>query len=400
MRAPIEIIVAVALVGPLFVNARAEADPLRLRADAFAQAPDASGFVMVQAEARERTPVLVDAEALIWTGVGVDARSKAKPLGEAVIASVRVRDPVHGIEGRVGRLLYYGGAIRPLHFDGAVFTARSPTGAALELFGGVPVIPEWEGRSFDWLVGGRTTQAIGNAANVGFSYFQQRDNGRVARSELGLEGSLYPARALTLTSTAAIDTARGGLAEARVSAVLHDTINRLEVFGVRRNPSLMLSATSLFAALGSYDSDSIGTTGFWRPAPRLDLSATASVDRVADRPGASQSLTAELRLDDDGRGAIGFDARRVSMPDASWSGGRGWLRLPIVSTLSASTEVEVAVPDHPNGRGVAWPWWLVGLRYLPTAFLETAAGLETSSTPLYARSFGGLLRVTGLWGTR
>ncbi len=391
---------AVALAGALAISpSNASADPLRLRADVFAQTPDTTGFVMLQAEARERKPVLVDAEALVWTGVGLDARSTAQPLGEAVVASVRVRDPDHGLEARFGRLLFHGGAIRPMHFDGAVAAVRSPTGAALEVFGGVPVLPAFQGRSFDWVLGGRTTQAIGTVANVGFSYFQLRDTGRIARSELGLEGAVYPAKSLALTSTAAIDTFRMGLAEARVSAVVHDAIDRLEIFGVRRNPSLMLAATSLFAALGSYDSDSLGTTGFWRAAPRLDLSATASVDFVSHRVGASQSLRAELKLDDRGRGAIGLDARRVSMPDASWTGGRGWLRVPIVSRLSASTELEIAVPDAARGRGAVWPWWLVGLHYAPTSFLDAAAAFETSSTPLYARSFGGLLRLSGTWGT-
>ena len=390
---------ALAALVSLAASGSAQAEPLRLRADVFAQTPSTTGFVMLQAEARERKPVLVDAEALVWTGVGLDARSTAKPMGEAVVASVRVRDPDHGLEARFGRLLYSGGAVRPMHFDGAVLSVRSPTNAALDVFGGVPVLAEFQGRSFDWVVGGRTRQAIGTVANVGLSYFQQRDTGRIARSELGLEGSLFPVKALAITSTAAIDTSRRGLTEARVSVVVHDSIDRLEVFGVRRNASLMLAATSLFAALGSYDSDSVGTTGFWRVAPRLDLSASASVDRVSQHAGASQSVRAELRLDDDGRGAIGVDARRVSMPDASWTGGRGWLRVPIVSKLSASTELEVAVPDNPRERGALWPWWLIGIRYLPTSFLETAAAFETSSTPLYARSFGGLLRVSGTWGT-
>jgi hypothetical protein len=392
-------VTSAALLAFMLIHAHiAWSQPYTLKADAFAQAPNANGFVMLQGEARARTPVLVDAETLVWTGVGQGGTTAAEAEGEAVVASVRLRDTVHGVEARFGRLLYAGGAIRPLHIDGAVLTVRSPTGATLDVFGGIPVLARFQGRSFDWAVGGRSTQAIGRVANVGFSYWQERETGRVARSELGLEGYLTPWKSLAVTSTAAIDANRLGLAEARVSAMLHDSANRFELFGVRRNPSLMLSATSLFAALGSYDSDSLGVTGFWRCAPRLDLTATASVDRVADKPGATQLLRAELRLDDNGRGAMGIDSRRVSMPGASWTGSRGWLRLPIVGTLSASTELEIAVPDHSKNRGVAWPWWVVGLRYDPTKFLQAAVGLETSATPLYTRSVGGLMRLTGIWG--
>jgi hypothetical protein len=378
----------------------ARAEPYRLRADVFAEAPDPSGFVLLQAAAHERSVVLVDAEAMLWTGAGIGPDGDVEAQGEAVIAAVRVRDVERGLGLRFGRLLYAGGAVRPIHLDGAVASVSTPIGAQAELFAGIPVVPRFEGRSFDWLVGGRVTQDIGGVANAGVSYWQERDAGQLARSELGIEASATPHRLFALTSTAAVDVERLGLVSARLSALLHDGANRLELFGVRRSPSLMLPATSLFAALGSYDADEIGTTGFYRVAPRLDLSATATVDLASQSPGATQSLRAELRLDDEGRGALGFEARRVSMPDASWTGARAWLRLPLIESLSASAEAEVAVPDVPGDRGAAWPWLLAGLRYVPLQFLEAAAAVEVSSTPAYSASVGGLLRLSGTWSSR
>ncbi len=375
------------------------AEPYRLRADVFAEAPDPAGFVMVQAAATERSALLVDAEAMLWSGVSVDAAGAPEARGEAVIAAVRIRDPEHGLGFRFGRLLFSGGAVRPLHIDGAVASVRTPVGLQGELFAGLPVAPRWPGRSFDWTVGGRATQSIGDVATAGVSYWQQRDDGVVAHSELGIEASATPLPFFALSSNAAFDTDRAGLVTARFSGILHDATNRLELFGVRRSPSLMLPATSLFAALGSFDGNELGTTGFYRVAPRLDLSATATVDVVADRPGTTQTLRAELRLDDDGRGAIGVEGRRASMPGASWTGARAWLRLPLVAGLSASTEAEVAMPDVPADGGVAWPWLLVGLRYLPLRFLEAAAALEVGSTPAYSSSVGGLVRLSGTWSS-
>lgn len=374
------------------------AEPYRLRADAFAEAPDPSGFVMLQAEARERRPLLVDAEALVWTGVGLDAASDPEARGEAVLASVRLRDTARYVDARFGRIFFQGGAVRPLHLDGAAVGFRSPTGASTELFAGLPVSPGSAGRSNDWLVGGRTSQSISDVASVGFSYWQERDGGRVAHSELGLEASATPTRSIAVYGTASLDTMDLGIAEARLTATVHDRSKRLDVYALRRSPSRMLPATSLFAALGSYDADEAGARGSWRVAPRLELSASATIESVAAEPGATQLIRAELWLDDEGKGALGSEVRRTSVPKTSFTGSRAWLRLPILSVLAGSAEVEVAIPDEPHGRGGVWPWALLGLRYTPVPYVDVAAGFEAGSTPKYEAIVGGLLRATGRWG--
>ena len=380
------------------VPSSASAEPYRLRADAFATAADPSGFVMLQAEAREQASVFVDAEALIWTGVGLDAADDPEARGEAVLASVRLRDPKRYVDARFGRLFYQGGAVRPVHLDGAAVGFRSPTGASAEAFAGVPVAPRFAGRSNDWLIGVRNAQSIAGMASVGFSYWQERDGGRIAHSELGLEGSVNPVRALAFYATAAVDTVDFGIAEARVTATLHDATKRLEVYALRRNPSRLLPATSLFAALGSYDADEAGARASYRVAPRLELSASATVESVGAEPGATQLVRAELWLDDDGKGSLGAEARRSSIPDASFSGARAWLRIPFLPQLTGSAEGEVAIPDDPREKGFAWPWGLIAARYAPAPWVDVAAGFEIGATPQYETVIGGLLRATGKWG--
>ncbi len=388
--------VAVLVLG--LASRTAWAEPYRLRADVFASAPDPSGFVLLQAEARERRPMFVDAEALVWTGVGVDARADPEARGEAVLAVVRMRDDARHVDGRFGRFLYQGGAIRPLHLDGAAARFRSPTGLSSELFAGIPVAPGSRGRSYDWLVGQRTVQSIGAVGSAGFSYWQGRDAGAIATSELGAEGSVFLTRGLSLDGTVALDTVDAALADVRVSSTLHDATKRLEVRATRRSPSRMLPATSLFAALGSYDADELRVSGSLRAAPRLALAAHATVESIAGRAGATQLARAELWLDDDGAGALGAEAQRASLPGSSWTGGRAWLRVPLGVGWVASTEAEVAVPDEPGTDGPAWPWVLAAVRWSPRSWLDVASAIELGSTPAYETVVGGLLRVSGQWG--
>lgn len=376
---------------------RAEAQSYRLRADVFAETPDPSAFVMLQAEARAASPVMLDAEAVVWAGLDATADGDVGAAGEAALVSVHARAPDRLWEARAGRQIYFGGALRPLYFDGAVAGLRAPSGTALELLGGVPVRPRFEGRSFDWLLGQRFTQALGDYGRVGFSYLHERDEGRVAYSELGVEAVVLPFPDLALSGTAAIDLERLGLAQARASAVWSGHDKRLELFGVRRSPDHLLPATSLFAALGAYDADLVGLTGFWRVAPRLELTATATVERVIERPAATQLVRADLRLDDEGAGVVGLELRRESVPLASWSGARGWVTLPIAARFAAGLEAELAVPDDGGERGLLWPWAFLSGRYKPLASLEVAAGVEASSTPDAAFELGGQARVSGVW---
>src|SRR5689334_776583 len=90
----------------------------------------------------------VDADALVFMGATEDGRE-----GDVLIVSVRLREP-HGLgEARVGRFILSTGAVRPVQIDGVRTLARAPTGSTLELFGGLPVVPELGPRSFDWLAG-------------------------------------------------------------------------------------------------------------------------------------------------------------------------------------------------------------------------------------------------------
>ena len=175
------------------------AEPYRLRADVFAEAPPASGFVALSGEAREQGELRYDAEALVWTGAQEGAEGDVAPRGEAVLASVRVSHPQRLVDVTFGRQLYMGGAVRPIHFDGARAGIRSDTGGELEVFGGLPVHPRWEGRSYDWLVGYRFTHRVDEVGRFGFSYWQERDQGQRSREELGVEGALTASELFSLT---------------------------------------------------------------------------------------------------------------------------------------------------------------------------------------------------------
>jgi hypothetical protein len=386
----------------------------RLRADAYYNAADSStGLLVLSGESHY--PSWLHADAVVWLGTGDHP-------GDVMVASVRAVEP-HGFgEMRAGRFLETAGGLRPLHIDGGDVIVRAPWGTSVEAFGGAPVVSEFQTREFDWAAGGRVAQRIGRYGTIGVGYLQIREAGAVTFAELGMDATVTPARWLDAAFSGSMDLLSPALADARVSLSTRFSSVRLELFGVRRSPSHLLPATSLFSALGDVPAQRAGGSLLWKAAPRLDILAQGSVEELsgAESPdtvktpvtpipaqvGGAGMLRATLRLDDKGDGALAIEGRRQSVPSwpgvpsASWTGVRGTARIPINRFFIASTELELVVPDEPRGRGMIWPWGLVALKFMPEPKWEIAGALEAGASPTAVSEVSGIFRVSYQWGRK
>ncbi len=376
----------------------ASADPYRLRGDvyAFGIAPVPAGLVSLSGQARPTD--WASAEAAVWMGTGA-GQGTEDVSGDVLVANVLLREP-HGYgELRLGRMLLTAGAIRPLQIDGASAVGRIPRGPSLQVFGGAPVTPAFGSKPFDRAAGGRLSQRFGEVGALGVSYLQRRGEGQPAYEELGFDAALSPARWLDAATDVSVDLLHQAITSARASLAFRSGRLRFELFALRRSPAYLLPATSLFAALGNVPSDQGGGQLWVRAAPRLDVWTSGSFDSIAGEPGGRVSLSTVLRLDDRGDGAVWLEATRRWAPDASWTGARGVVRLPLVHRLTASAEVELAFPDEPDGRGEVWPWGLVALSYSPhfARWLDVAAGAEAGSTPTSEAYVSALVRASATW---
>jgi len=391
------------LLAPLLLAATtiARADPYLLREDAlvYTQATQpAVGYVALTGE--DKLSPWAETEAVLWAGNGSTA--------DALVFMVRLHHPKNWGELRLGRQIISAGAVRPIHIDGADGRVRFPSGTSVEVFGGVPVQPSFQYGAWDWVAGGRAAQSLGRYTTIGFSYLQQRDDGRPAFEEVGMDFASAPTRWFDVASHAAYDLIDPGLTEARVSLAGRFGNVRPELFALHRSPSRLLPATSLFSALGDAPSDQAGLTVQWKMFPRLDVIPILALRDQDDSAGVDATLRATLRLDDRGRGAISIDVRRQGAGPDPWSGVRLAVRVPIAQRWQASTELELVVPDDDNpdpavrawqrSRGTLWPWGLCALRWQPMRHIDLAAGVEAASTPTNVREVNALLRVTAMWG--
>ncbi|MBI2897808.1 MAG: hypothetical protein HYY06_29890 [Deltaproteobacteria bacterium] len=398
----------------------AEAQPLRLRADALATTPSPAGLIVLSGEARPSS--YVGAEAVIWGGSGENP-------ADALVALVRLRHPGQRGDLTLGRFVVATGAVRPVHLDGGMLRAKLPAGIGLEAFGGLPVRPleTWndeqqmggvsrriERADWDWVYGGRISETLGTKLGAGASFVERRDFGRIADREVGGDLWLQPTGKLDLASRLSWDLVMAGVSEALVSAAYRPAGYRFELFGTHRSPARLLPATSIFSALGDVPSDTVGLSALWYAAPRLDVLASGSARMAGEIPidqdasnepreaeaeiGMDASMRATLRLDDEGKGQVVLELRRFGLDPGEWTGVRLRVRIPVLEDFAVSTELEAVRPDEPaDGRGHIWPWGLVAFSGRFLDHWEAALAVEAFASPDKAAALAALGRLAYRW---
>ena len=298
---------------------------------------------------------------------------------------------------RAGRFVYATGAIRPIHVDGLSALARTPWGATVEAFGGVPVAQQSGPRLAEWIAGGRLAQTA-KGVTGGISYLVRRSGSERVTEEAGADFATTPANGFDLAGRAAYDLISRGVAEATASAASRFSWWRLELFASHRSPGRLLPSTSLFSVLGDIPSQVLGTSVRWNAAPRLDLLATAAGQSVARKIGGYGTLRITLRTDDHGEGSIGIELRRQDVSTARWSGVRLLATEPLGACLRASTELELAWSDDRDAPSVTWPWGLVSLGWRKGNGWEAALAVEAGGTPQYRFETHALVRLSRTFG--
>ncbi|MBW2720319.1 MAG: hypothetical protein JRD94_17750 [Deltaproteobacteria bacterium] len=310
------------------------AQPHRVGAELWGQLEPNAGLIILEGSSRKYP--YIDAEALVWGGAGATqlGSSDNDATFEALVMTIKVRDPRGVSDTRLGRFMLSTGAVR-----------------------GVPVDGNIEGRKYDWMVGGRVSQGLGNKGMIGASYYNRFNAGQRSDEEVGGDFALRVASWLDMSAKISWELVNPGLAEVlgTISAQTASRVIRGELYVTKRSPTRMLQSTSLFTVLGDPGTLAAGGNLRWRAAPRLDLWVNGALQDAQDDFGWSGYLRGVLRLDDDGKGSILGELRRQQVATSSWTGLRLASVIPLYedhdTTVGLMPEFEIIFPDHPEELG-------------------------------------------------
>ncbi len=323
----------------------------------------------------------------------------ANDTAVVLVFVLRARTEDGRVNGRVGRFVATLGALRPVHVDGAAARVRLAKRIDAEAYAGMPVVSIENGmseRAWDWVVGGRVARRLGDYGSVGAAMLEQRDRGRLVTREAGIDAGLALGKYHDVGARLAYDLANPGLADAYASVIQRKKKLRGELYVGYRAASHLLPATSLFTVLGDTPSMRGGVLVNSKVAPRLELSSDMGLRGAADELGVMLIARARLALDDHFKSVLSGELRRDGVGDDAWTGVRGAARIALPYALTASTELELVVPDHDRMRGRVWPWLLAALAHERGPW-RAAAAVEASASPEYTHRVDVLFSLTRLW---
>jgi hypothetical protein len=372
----------------LAARGAAQAGPnIPTNGDLLLQGRPAEGLLVLHSGYRNSP--YVDVDALVFVGANSDGLN-----GDVLTVSVLLREPHGWGQARVGRFIVGTGAVGPVQIDGAELVLRPFSGSHVSVFGGMPVVPEFGPRKFDWLAGGRVgQQTLDNRLTLGVSYLQRRDAGELDAEEVGADASLDATSWLSVNAIGSWSVIANGLAELRGGAHLHHADWQVELFGTRRVAARLLPATSLFSVIGAAASSTGGGELNWRAFPRLQLGGTLAIEGLDDEWGYRAALRSTLRLADTGPGQIGVEVIRRKLADQGFVGGAIRAQVPIGLVVQANASAELVAADQPGERGKLWPWLRGGASWAVSAQWLLAAAVGLRATPEFQRDVYAMVRV-------
>jgi len=381
--------------------APAAAQPHTLGAELWGQLEPNVGLIVLEGSSRKYP--YVDVEGMVWAGAGTPQFGLRDDVMrvEALVLAIKLRDPKGISDTRLGRFILSTGAVRAVHVDGGHTILRAPSKTNFEIFGGVPVEGDVDGRRYDWIAGGRISQGLGKYGVIGGSYYNRYNAGQRSDEEVGADFALRAAHWLDMAAKFSWEIVNPGLVEVlgTISSATKSGHLRGEVFVSKRSPTRFLQQTSLFTVLGDPGTLQTGGNVFWRAAPRLDFWVEGAASEAQNAWGWIGHLRTVLRTDDEGNGSVLGELRRQAIPSVSnWTGIRLAAVIPIYEDHDESVglmpEFELIIPDERRSEtGYVWPWGRLALRYHHDKGWTLAAAAEASSTQYQRVDVRALARV-------
>jgi hypothetical protein len=222
---------------------------------------------------------------------------------------------------RVGRMFVMGGITRALQLDGGSLTWRIGHGFGLTGWGGAPVTPRFGTRLGDVAVGARLYWTPRWNTELGISFMQINDQGRIAQQDLGADARWQIIKQVALSGYASLSLVELRLVEGSLAATWHP-FSMLEVRADYRRtaPDLFLPRSSILSVFAQESHDDVGGSVWLRPHPRVRFDTDWHA--IVDDSGAGYrgGLKGNVYLGSAFQTTLGAELRVLEIP------GKGYVR--------------------------------------------------------------------------
>jgi hypothetical protein len=264
----------------------------------------------------------LDVQLDVWGAATFGAAGEDRRF-DGDVRSMSIRYRAKNAWARVGRQAFTGGAARYSRFDGAAVGGQLPFGLGLEGYGGLTVLPRWNGRmgyhqlgsasdtllrdpsavpepvrSGYWLAGGRLFYDS-SFFDAGISIHEQREQKELGRRTLGADARWDASSALTFGTNGMYELDARRVSEARAFADFTPNDRyALDLEVSHAEPALFLSRQSVLSVFSTDGYQEGGLSVSYRPIAPLTLigSGYGELYSGGDKGGRGD-FTAKIRPD-------------------------------------------------------------------------------------------------------
>jgi hypothetical protein len=253
---------------------------------------------------------------------------------------------------RLGRQFVMAGITRALQLDGGSITWRIWRGVGLNAYGGAPVAPRFGTKLGDAAVGARMFFAPRWNTELGVSFLQINDAGRIAQQDLGADARWQVIRPLALSGYATLSLVELRLAEGSVAATWQPaSMVELRADYRRTAPDLFLPRSSILSVFAQESHDEAGGSVWARPIPRVRLDGDYHV--IVDDNGTGQrgGVRGNVYLGRAFETSLGAEMRVLHLPDKGYVRARLFAVERMLPTVVFTLDFDAFRLDQPvNGQ--------------------------------------------------
>ncbi len=257
----------------------------------------------------------------------------------------------------VGRQLISGGAARVLQLDGLNANVaigkyfgisgfvgqpvQAPTvsGVGVNAYVAAPTVSRGVVPLGDFAFGGRAYWRPSYGTEVGVSFLDIQNGSQVARQDLGVDAHVLILPNLSLTASSILSLVELRVADGQLGLSWH-ILPTLELFvnGMRTEPDLFLSRTSIFSVFAYTQRTAAGGGVFWQALPRLSFYGEYNQLWVDGGSGNEALLGITYKLDR--KSSVGLNGHLLYVPVNGYTELRAWVLESLTDRIRLSADLQ------------------------------------------------------------
>jgi|GEM_PF-398169 len=257
----------------------------------------------------------------------------------------------------VGRQLISGGAARVLQLDGLnanvsigkyfgisgyvgqPVVAPTVSGQGVNAYVAAPTVSRGVVPLGDFAFGGRAYWRPTYGTEIGVSFLEILNNNVIARQDLGVDAHVLILPNLSLTASSILSLVELRVADGQLGLSWH-ILPTLELFvnGMRTEPDLFLSRTSIFSVFAYTQRTAVGGGAFWQALPRLSFYGEYNQLWVDGGSGNEAILGVTYKLDR--KSSVGLNGHLLYVPVNGYTELRAWVLESLTDRIKLSADLQ------------------------------------------------------------